>query len=274
MKERREKPRTPYLSPAVEQASKVLFCLGASKSTHTTLLEICRLVGIHKSKAYTILETLEKYGLVRRNAVGKGYALGPGLLSLSRKVLDDLSPPRVAAPILSDLARESRSTAILGLIADTAVYVAAKHEGEGDFGVTMRIGHRLPLTYGSHGKVIVAFMDKAKQERILAGEELYFHGLPEALDRARLAGELDRCRREGFAEDLGEINPGLNVVTAPVIGPGEEPIGFIEIFVLFSADAAHRLGPLVARAGKELSRQLGGSGGRDAEGTEGNAEKE
>ena len=53
------------------------------------------------------------------------------------------------------------------------------------------------------------------------------------------------------------MNPGLNVVAAPVIGASGVPIGFIEILVLFSSDAARGLGPLVAEAGKELSRQLG-----------------
>jgi len=47
------------------------------------------------------------------------------------------------------------------------------------------------------------------------------------------------------------------VVAAPVLGPSGIPIGYIEIFVLFSAETAHKLGPLVAAAGKELSRQLG-----------------
>jgi hypothetical protein len=47
------------------------------------------------------------------------------------------------------------------------------------------------------------------------------------------------------------------VVSSPVLGPTGFPIGFIEIFVLFSAGAAHKWGPLVAQAGKRLSRELG-----------------
>ena len=53
------------------------------------------------------------------------------------------------------------------------------------------------------------------------------------------------------------MNPGLNVIAAPVLGPNKTPVGYIEIFVLFSAKTAHRFGPLVAAAGKMLSRQLG-----------------
>jgi len=222
-----------------------------------SLIEICAGVGIHKSKAFGILETLQRFGLVRKNEEGKGYGLGPGLISLSRKVLDDLSAPRLAEPILRELAQKTRSTAVLGLITDRKVLVAAKHEGEGNIGVTMRIGHRLPLTYGAHGKAIVAFLSEEERTSLLKEKNLYFYGNPAKLDRKRLAQDLERCRREGYAEDLSEVNSGLNVVAAPVIGPSNTLIGFIEIFLLFSPEAAHECGPLVAEAGKRLSRELG-----------------
>ena len=247
-----------YRVPAVEQASRVLFSLAATEASYLSLNEICARVGIHKSKAFAILETLQAFGLVQRNSEGKGYALGPGLISLSRKVLDDLSPSRMAEPILKKLARETGSTAVLGLIAGDNVFVAAKHEGEGGIGITMRIGHRLPLTYGAHGKAIVAFLPEEDRERVLAGPDLRFYGDPGRLERGRLMEELSRCRSDGFAEDFGQVNPGLNVVTAPVLGPRLTPIGYIEIFVLFSEDAAHKFGPLVAEAGRTLSRALGG----------------
>lgn len=246
-----------YLVPAVEQASRVLFCLAGAGASHMSLTEICAQVGIHKSKAFSILETLQRFGLVQRNTDGKGYSLGPGLVSLSRKVLDNLSPPRLAQPILEELAGKTESTAVLGLIVDRNVFVAAKHEGEGNMGVTMRIGNRLPLTYGAHGKAIAAFLPGKERDRLLQEEDLHFYGDPARLDRTRLKKELTLCRRKGFAEDLSELNRGLNVVAAPVIGPDRVPIGFIEIFVLFSAKAAHRFGPLVAEAGKTLSSQLG-----------------
>jgi DNA-binding IclR family transcriptional regulator len=246
-----------YVSPAVEQASQILFCLAGTRSPYMSLIEICACVGIHKSKAFTILATLQRFGLVRKNEEGKGYALGPGLISLSRKVLDDLSAPRLAEPILEELAQKTNSTAVLGLIADKRVFVAAKHEGEGNIGVTIRTGHRLPLTYGAHGKAIAAFLPEEERKNLLKEKNLYFYGSPARLDRKRLNEELVRCRKEGFAEDLSQVNQGLNVVAAPVIGPSGTLIGFIEIFLLFTPEIAHQFGPLVAEAGRKLSRELG-----------------
>jgi DNA-binding IclR family transcriptional regulator len=255
--DKKKRKNERYVSPAVEQASRILFCLAEAKSTFMSLLEIYAAVGIHKSKAFTILETLQRFGLVRKNEEGKGYALGPGLISLSRKVLDDLSAPRLAEPILEELARKTKSTTVLGLIAEKRVFVAAKHEGEGNIGVTMRIGHRLPLTYGAHGKAIVAFLPEEERKSLLKEKNLYFYGNPAKLNRKRLDEELTRCRSEGFAEDLSEVNQGLNVVAAPVMGPSGTLVGFIEIFLLFSPETAHQFGPLVAEAGRKLSRELG-----------------
>jgi DNA-binding IclR family transcriptional regulator len=255
-----DRPKTVskrYSSPAVEQASQVLFCLAGARSSHMSLIQICSEVGIGKSKAFCILEALQKFRLVQRNSDGKGYALGPGLVSLSRKVLDDLSPPRLAEPVLRDLARKTGSTAILGLIADEDVFIAGKCEGDGDIGVTTRIGWRMPITYGAHGIAIAAFLGKKERERLLRRKDLRFYGDPAKLERGQLRKDLASCRKTGFTEDLGVARQGLNVVSAPVLGPSGTPIGYIELLVLFSADTAHRFGPLVGEAGRSLSRQLG-----------------
>jgi DNA-binding IclR family transcriptional regulator len=246
-----------YIVPAVEQASQVLFCLAGAESPHMSLIEISSQVGIHKSKAFSILRTLQKFGLVQRNNGGKGYSLGPGLIGLSRRFLDNLNAPRLAEPILQDLARKAEGTAILGLISDKNVFVAAKHEVDRDIGVTIRVGRRFPLSYGSHGKAIAAFLPPKELNRLLHDDDLYFHGKPENFDRARLNEELARCRRDWFAVDEGEIMQGLNTVSAPVFGPGTTPIGYVVVLGLFSGEAAREFGPSVAEAGKALSRQLG-----------------
>jgi DNA-binding IclR family transcriptional regulator len=257
MEQKKQQSDERYMVPAVEQAARVLFCLAGNSSSHMSLTEICAQVEIHKSKAYSILLTLHKFGLVQRNTDRKGYSLGPGLITLSRKVLDDFNAPRLAEPLLAELATKIGGTATLGLIADRKVIVIAKHEGGVGVGVTIRTGHRFPLTYGSHGKAIAAFLPASELELLLHEPKLYFHGSPEKLDRDRLQKELDECRRDGFALDLGEMKPGLNSVATPVFGPGRTPIGYIALIGLFSAEVARQFGPELAAAGKELSQQLG-----------------
>jgi DNA-binding IclR family transcriptional regulator len=246
-----------YLVPAVVQALRVLFRMAEAESTHMSLTEISQELGIHKSTTFCILYTLRKFGLVQTGGRGKGYSLGPGLIGLSRRFLDTLSVPKLAEPLLAELAKKAGATAALGLIADKNVFVAAKHEGESAFSLTMRVGHRFPLTYGCHGKVIAAFLPEKDLEELLTDKELYFHGDPSKFDEEKLNQEIEKCRRDWFAEDLQEMAPGLNVVAAPVLGPSDIPVGYLAVLGLSSASTARQSGPLVAEAGKTLSRQLG-----------------
>lgn len=249
----------PYAAPAVDQAARILHCLAASPSVQMSLTEICDQVGISGSKAHGILQALQNNGLARRGHNGKGYALGAGLVTLSRKVLDDLIPSRVAEPVLEALTRETESTSVLGLITGETVYVAGKKEADEKIRVVMRVGHTLPLTFGAHGKAIAAFMDAVARERMLQREDLCFYGSPDRMDRARLMDELERCRIQGFACDFGESAQGVNVIAAPVLGADNTPVGFVEIFVLAPPPSAQGFGPAVAQAGDLISRQLGAS---------------
>lgn len=246
-----------YIVPAVEQALRVLFHMASGGASHMSLTEICSEVGLHKSKAYSLLHTLQKFGLVQRNINRKGYSLGPGLIGLSRRFLDDLSVRTLAEPILEDLAGKSGTTAALGLIADKSVFVTSKHEGGRGIIVTMRVGHRFPITYGCHGKAIAAFFSEEDLKNLLKDKKLYFQGDPARFDKTKLTAELKRCREQWFAEDLEETAQGINAVAAPVLGPNGYPIGYVIVVGLVSAQATHEVAPLVAEAGKTLSRQLG-----------------
>ena len=246
-----------YLVPAVEQACRIIFTLAGSRASQMGLMEICAEVGIHKSKAYSILQTMQGFGLVQKKGDRKGYALGPAVIALSRKVLDDLNAPRLAEPVLENLALKLGCMASMGLISGNKVYVIAKHEGRVDLGVNLRTGHRFPLTYGSHGKAIAAFLPEPEREILLQDPKLYFHSRTGEVDMERLQLEMEQCRREGFAMDLGEMTPGISSVAVPVFGPGQAPIGFIAMIGLFSPEQALAFGPQVVVAGKVLSRQLG-----------------
>lgn len=241
--------------PAVEQAGKVLLCLASAGKMNLT--DICRKVGILKSKGYSILNTLQTLGFVQRDGDGKLYSLGPGLISLGRKAADSLNFKETAEPVLRDLALATGNTALFGLVADDRLFIIAKDEGNPYFGITVRIGHHYPLAFGAHGKAIVAFMPGEERERLLSSPRLYFHGKPENLDRKRLTQELDACTDNGFAVDMGTFNPQVNAVAAPVFASGNRLIGAIFILGFFSEAEINTHGPLVAKGARKLSGLLG-----------------
>ncbi|RPI75120.1 MAG: IclR family transcriptional regulator, partial [Desulfobacteraceae bacterium] len=198
------------LVPAVEQAAIILIFLAKSPHPKVNLTEICEGVGIHKSKVFSILHTLRQFGFVEKDLKTKYYSLGPGLLFLSRKVLDHLDFREIVTPFLEKLAKETNSTALLGLISEDQVFVVSKHAGNQNVGVTIGVGHRFPLTGGAHGKAIVAHLPEAEQAKILEKKKLFFYGDPDKLDLKSLKEELQACRQLGFSKDIGGLQPGIN----------------------------------------------------------------
>lgn len=244
--------------PAVEQASRVLLCLGESPNFKMKLTDICKQVGIHKSKGHSILNTLKQFGFVEKDPQTKTYSLGPALIFLSRHVLDNLYYPDIVAPFLDDLAKETNGTALFGLIYAEHLLVVGKREGNQNIGFTIRLGHRFHITLGAHGKAMVAFMPEADREKILTKKRVYFHGLDiSRLNMKRLRDELTKCRQLGYAQDVGEITTGVNFVSAPVFGVQEKIVGCIILIGTFPEGLIEKYGPKTADVARRISYKLG-----------------
>jgi DNA-binding IclR family transcriptional regulator len=254
----RKKSAYKPLVPAVEQASRILLCLGEGDRFKMRLTDICKQVGIHKSKGHTILNTLIKFGLVEKDPHTKTYSLGPALIFLSRYVLENLNYTDIVSPFLEDLARETNGTALFGLINGDHLFVVARRERNQNIGFTTRLGHRFHITLGAHGKAIVAFFPEAEREKILSKKRVYFHGLDiSRLNMKRLRDELARCRQLGYAQDVGEITPGVNFVSAPVFGLQEKIIGCIILIGTFEESLIGKYGPRTSEVARQVSHKLG-----------------
>ncbi|MCK4784187.1 MAG: IclR family transcriptional regulator [Desulfobacteraceae bacterium] len=257
MSGKNDQTQKTYTVPAVEQAIRVMLYLADSGSNPKSLTDIYREVGIHRSKAFSILSTLNEYGLVKKNPNRRGYVLGPGLLTLTGKMLENLSLSRLVEPVLYELAKKAGATVALGVISDDKTFVVAQYEGGPGIGISAPIGHVTPITYGSHGKAIAAFLPEAELEELLKNKTLFFHGSPDKYDSNRLKIELEQCRRNGFALELGDIQPGVNGIAAPVLDQNGNPIGYITVVGFFTEEVALKLGPLAADAVKIISKETG-----------------
>lgn len=243
--------------PALDQACKILMCLGKSSKTRMTLTEISKEIGIHKSKGYSILSILDQFGFVEKDPETKAYSLGIGLVFLSRHVLDNLNYQTIINPFLKSLTEETNSTACFGLMNRQYLYIIAKHESRQNLGINMRLGHRFHFTYGAHGKAIVAFMSDDKREKVLEGEKLYFYGDKTNLKMKHLREELTSCKKLGFAVDHGELTPGINAVSAPVFGVDGRMVGCIILVGTFPRSLIEKYGPITANIAKQVSYKFG-----------------
>lgn len=242
--------------PAVEQAGRILVALAGNDSGGMLLTEICKKVGIHNSKGYSILNTLESFGFVQRNPESKAYSLGIGLVFLSQRVLDSLDVRQAAGPFLRNLSSETASTAFLGWISDDRFYVVAKDHGSQIVTVTFRLGQRFPLYWGAHGKAILSILPDDERDKILSSGAFSFRYRGEPYDLPRLEKELALCRKNGYAVDVGDQTEGINVLAAPVVGPTGRPLGAMVVIGTFAVELVEEYGKLVAAEAGKFSHSM------------------
>ena len=243
--------------PAVEEAGRVLLCLGQSNQFRMNLTEICKRVGLHKSKAFSILNTLKELGFVDKDPQTKTYSLAIGLVFLARNVLDHLDYRSTIDPFLKELSAQTNGIALFVLLQGDQFYILAKQEGDQRIGLTVRIGHRFPFTYGVQGKAIVAFLPEEERERVLSLEELYFYGDPAQVNQAVLREELAECARTGYAADIGVIFPGISAIASPVFGIDGKVTGAIVLLGTFSESVIEEYGPKTTFIAREVSTKFG-----------------
>lgn len=253
-----EKKKSAYspTSPAVEQAARLLLCLGKSNN-NMGLTAVCKEIGIHKSKGYSILNALAQYDLITKDNTTKTYSLGPALMPLARKAREKLDINAIAKDHLKRLADETKASVLLGIICNDQFYVAGQYDGNDHLTVTVRQYQSLHLTHGSHGKAIFAFLNKKEQQRLLDSNQLFFHGSIDDFDQARLEQEILFCRENGYAIDNGKITPGIIGISAPLFDHNNEVTAGIVLVGAFSKDMFETLGKKVAAAGRLISKLAG-----------------
>ena len=79
-------------------------------------------------------------------------------------------------------------------------------------------------------------------------------------DLDALERELDQVRRRGYATAMGELEPGLVAIAAPVIGVDGRAIAAVSISgpdFRLTAERIDRFAPLLVEETRRLSAQLG-----------------
>ena len=112
------------------------------------------------------------------------------------------------------------------------------------------MGASLPLTKGSAGKIFLAWMAGLERGRLVASSD----------EPDRLATQLLTTARRGWADSVGEREPGVASVSAPVFGPGGTLVAAVSVSgpaTRLGATSAKRYAPAVVEAAREIERVMG-----------------
>jgi DNA-binding IclR family transcriptional regulator len=240
----------------VGKASRVLD-LFTNTSPEWGVTEAALTLGVPRSSAHDLLDTLASTGLVRR-VEGNRYRLGLKLLSLSDTALTSLPVRAAARPVMDALARRLGAAVHLAMLEQTEVlYIDKATPASGPRSALSGTGRRLPLYCTAVGKVLLAHQPSGSIALTL--ERLPMVPVTEhtvqSIDALRF--ELAAARRAGVARDREGSVRGICCHAAPITESGQVTAG---ISISVPAEAEQQFGDrydeIVAGAGARISRAL------------------
>ena len=194
---------------AVERALTVLDTLAEGEELGTN--ELARRTRINASTVSRLLATLASGGFVEHVPETGRYRLGLRLLQLGNAVLGRLDLRRVARPQLEALAAETGETATLSAPGGRDAITVDFVQSEASVQSVARVGRPSIAHATATGKVLLAF---GAVELPKPSFEVF---TPRTITDSRaLEREIQRVRKRGYAEAVGEREEELNAIAAPV----------------------------------------------------------
>jgi DNA-binding IclR family transcriptional regulator len=238
---------------AAERAVAVLDTLADAGELGTN--EIARRTGMTPSTVSRQLGTLAASGLVERVASSGRYRLGLRIVHLANALLARLDVREVARPHLVALVDETGETATLSVPGDedaiTVDFVPGRHQIQ----PVSRLGRPSIAHATSAGKVMLAFSG-----RELPDGPLRAYTSRTITDPRELAAEIATVRERGYATAVGEREPDLSAIAAPIRsarGELEAVIALQGPTSRFDEDALENARPLLLEHADAISRELG-----------------
>ena len=247
----------PAVIQSVDRAIDVLEYLAERDDGAVT--DLAAALGVHKSTAFRLLAVLEARGLVEQVSERGRYRLGFGLVRLAGVTAARLDLVEQSRPVTRRLALEIGETVNIARLEADAVVNLDQVRGAAAVTTHNWVGQGTPLHATSSGKVLLAHLDLAARDRLLAGP-LERYTPATITDRATLERGLAAVAAAGWAATEEELELGLNAVAAPVRGHDGAVVAAVSV-----SGPSYRLSPdrfadvaaaVVAAAG-EISRRLG-----------------
>jgi DNA-binding IclR family transcriptional regulator len=219
--------------------------------------EIARRTGMTPSTVSRQLGTLAASGLVERVTSTGRYRLGIRLVHLANAVLARLDVREVARPHLVALVDATGETATLSVPGDEDAITVDFVPGAHQIQPVSRLGRPSIAHATSAGKVVLAFSG-----RELPQGPLRAYTTRTVTDPKALATEIETVRERGYAQAVGEREPGLTAIAAPIRsarGELEAVVALQGPTSRFDDNAVDAALPLLLERANAVSRELGWS---------------
>ncbi|PMR75739.1 IclR family transcriptional regulator [Billgrantia endophytica] len=247
----------PLFIQSIARAMQVLSAFHRADSA-LSLSEIAKAANVDRSAAQRIVHTLRQMGYLRRNGAGNGFLPDIRMLDHTLDYLCLNPIVRHATPVLLELRRNAQERVDLSLFDDLRVVYAARMQSKRETFYATLVGHSVPTFCSSGGRAILASLDDAEAEDIIARSNRRRVTPRTITDPAAIMLKVQEARDQGFALAKEEILVGEIALGVAISGPDGRPCGAIHIAGSLSewkeADFRDRFAPLAAEAARAVSR--------------------
>ena len=201
-------------SSGVGVIDKAAMVLDALEAGPTTLAQLVAATGLARPTVHRLALALMHHRLVGRDIQGR-FVLGSRLVELASAAGEDRLIASAGPVLLALRDATGESSQVFRRQGEWRVCVASAERPIG-LRDTIPVGTQLSMKAGSAAQVLLAWED---HDRLLEG-----------LQNARFTPTvLAGVRRRGWAQSLGEREPGVASVSAPVRGPSGRVIAAVSI---------------------------------------------
>lgn len=241
----------------IRAAVRALAIFDAFDNEHLSLSlpEIAERIGMPKTTAFRLIDTLERTGfLVRMD--NQRYCLSLKLARLGGLVRSTLNIRAIARPTMLDVNEQTSETITLNAIVGNDRMVLDAVDTPSPLMSMARPGERLPLLVSASARILMAYMRPERLEQVLAANVR-----SNPFDRAAFDREVARFRRQGYGISRGQRVPGLTAVAVPIFDINNEVHYCLSLtgpsVRVDSRD--QQLAQIMIAAGREISSRLGAS---------------
>ncbi len=222
------------------------------------LADLSRALSLPKPTAYRIVATLEARGYLARNQAGL-YQITRKLFELERKESDEQLLTIVAQPVMERLLESCKETLNLGILDAGEVVVINTIESPQAIRMSSKIGNRRYLHSTALGKVLLSGLSDKEVLRLIRLKKLPKLTPNTLVTKQAVLGEIVLVRKQGWAMDNEENEPGGRCLGAPITGPGGRVVAALSIsapiFRMDMSRARTLIGDLSTSC-REISREF------------------
>ena len=241
--------------PGASVASRLLALFGAFDDEHRTLTltALARRSDLPLATAHRLVGELHKWGALARLDSGE-YVIGRRLWDLGLLAPVQSGLRQIASPFLHDIYAATLATVHLAVRDGIEVLYVDRLRGHASVPVVSTIGSRLPLHTTGVGKVLLAYAPE--EVRREAFDHLTRVTPYSIVQPGRLHEELQRVRRDGYAQTQEEMSLGACSVAVAIRAPDGGVVAALGIVVASLKRDRPRLVAALQVAAQGISRNI------------------